>query len=169
MLITWAWWQHSTCKEAVQHGASGWVYSKIEKEARLSPSHGQDAQMWESLLYTGLTAFFHHNKYLNRSNLSRRLKWHTAAALRSLYFLEVSASFPQIPGHWPGGWHAVARLPVSTVTLCGRTSENNKDPGHCSFPVFLAEDDPTQESHRIPSEMRREAGRKRKKYILSGG
>ena len=102
-------------------------------------------------------------KYLNRSNLSRRLKWHTAAALRSLYFLEVSASFPKIPGHWPAGWHAVDRLPVSTVTLCGRTSENNKDPGHRGFPVFLAEDDPTQESHHISKEMRREAGSKRKK------
>ena len=107
-------------------------------------------------------AFVNHKKYLNRTNLSRRLKWQTAAALRSLYFLKISASFLKIPGHWPAGWHTVAGLPVSTVTLCGRTSENNKDPGHRGFPVFLAEDTPTQESHRIPSEMRREAGRKRK-------
>lgn len=31
------------------------------------------------------------------------MKWNTAAALRSLYFLEVPASFPKIAGHWPGG------------------------------------------------------------------
>lgn len=78
--------------------------------------------------HNGLTAFVHHKKYLNRGDLSRKVKWNTAAALRSLYFLEVPASFPKIAGPWPGGCHPVARLPVSTVTLCGKTGNNNQKP-----------------------------------------